>query len=154
MELILNSDSFLEINSSLIPTGKVLPVEGTVFDFRKGRQILQGVNSEHLQTKIVGGGYDHPFLIKANSQKALSLLDRESGRKIEIETDEPCVVLYSGNMLENDYWIRGTQSKKYLGLCLETQKPPNMIDHPNFPSYILEANQVYTTKTKYSFTLI
>lgn len=153
-ELILKSDSFLELDSSLIPTGKILPVEGTVFDFRKGRQILQGVESEHPQTKLVGGGYDHPFLLNDNHQKEISLLDRESGRKIDIETDEPCVVLYTGNMLEGHYEIRGKQSNKYLGLCLETQKPPNMMDHPDFPSSILEENQVYTSKTKYSFTLI
>lgn len=153
-ELTLKSDGFLELDSSLIPTGKVLPVEGNVFDFREGRQILQGVESEHPQIKLVGGGYDHPFLLNSNHQKEISLLDRESGRKIEVETDEPCVVVYTGNMLEDNYEIRGTQSQKHLGLCLETQKPPNMIDHPHFPSSILEANQVYTTKTKYSFTLI
>ncbi|GAA3329747.1 hypothetical protein GCM10020331_079480 [Ectobacillus funiculus] len=52
---------FLELDPSFIPTGKVLSVEDTVFDFRKGLQIVQGVNSEHPQIKLVGGGYDHPF---------------------------------------------------------------------------------------------
>jgi len=153
-ELTLKSDGFLELDPSFIPTGKVLSVEDTVFDFRKGLQIVQGVNSEHPQIKLVGGGYDHPFLLNANHQQEITLVDYESGRKLEIETDEPCVVLYTGNSLEEGLTIGGVPSEKHLGLCLETQLPPNMINNPNFPSAVLEANEVYSTKTKYAFKLI
>lgn len=150
-ELTLNSDYFLELDSSLIPTGNVLSVENTVFDFREGQQILRGIHSEHPQTMIVGGGYDHPFLLNGNNQQEIILTESESGRKLEIETDQPCVVLYTGNSLQSGYTIGKVQSEKYLGLCLETQIPPNMIDNPHFPSMILEANEVYTAKTKYAF---
>lgn len=150
-ELTLKSDFFLELDDQFIPTGWKIPVAGTIFDFRQGRRILEGTQSEHPQTRIVGGGYDHPFLLNANHQQEILLVDRESGRKIEIETDEPCVILYTGNSLTNDFKIRGKQAEKHLGLCLETQKPPNMIDHPEFPTIVLEANQPYKTKTTYSF---
>ena len=150
-ELTLKSDYFLELDNQFIPTCRKIPVDGTVFDFRKGRKILEGTKSEHPQTRIVGGGYDHPFLLNANHQHEILLADRESGRKIEIETDELCVILYTGNSLSPDFKIRGKQSEKHLGVCLETQKPPNMIDHPEFPTLILEANQPYQTKTTYSF---
>lgn len=150
-ELTLKSDRFLALDPSLIPTGDVLSVEGTVFDFRKGQQILQGVRSQHPQTKIVGGGYDHPFLLHTNHQQEITLVDYESGRKLEIETDEPCVVLYTGNSLEKGFTIGGVPSQKHLGLCLETQIPPNIINNPDFPSAVLEANEVYATKTKYTF---
>lgn len=153
-ELTLKSDSFLELDLSLIPTGNVLSVDGTVFDFRKGQQILQGVRSQHPQTKIVGGGYDHPFLLHTNHQQEIILVDYESGRMLEIGTDEPCVVLYTGNALENGVTIGGVPSEKHLGLCLETQRPPNMINNPDFPSAVLEANKVYSTKTKYAFKCI
>lgn len=152
-ELWLQSDRFLELDTGLIPTGNAVPVEGTVFDCRKGRNIMEVVSSEHPQIKRVGGGYDHPFVLTNNHQREIVLVDKESGRKLEIETDEPCVVVYTGNSLSNDMTIRGTPCEKYLGMCLETQKPPNMIHHPDFPSLLVEANQAYTTKTIYSFGL-
>jgi aldose 1-epimerase len=147
-ELKLKSDAFLELDASLLPTGKVIPVDGTVFDFREGQKIARGIESDHPQTEIVGGGFDHPFLLSAQNHKQISLYDRESGRKLEMETEEPTVVFYTGNMLGNDFSIRGKQTEKHLGLCLETQKPPG--DH-NFPSLIVEKDQVYTSMTKYIF---
>ncbi|AGK53964.1 aldose epimerase family protein [Bacillus sp. 1NLA3E] len=153
-EVTLKSDSYLELDDQLLPTGTFLPVENTVFDFRNGQQVLQGVNSGHPQTKIVGNGFDHPFLLNTNNDQEISLVDHESGRKLVIETDQPCVVFYSGNALNNKFKIRGVQSVQHLGLCLETQIPPNMIDHPNFLSAILEANELYSTKTKYAFGIV
>lgn len=149
-ELTLNSDKFLELDDALLPTGKIVPVEGTVFDFRGGQQIAIGIESGHPQTKIVGGGFDHPFLLKGQSQREILLLDPVSGRKLEIETDEPAVVFYTGNMLPNDFFIRGRRSEKHLGLCLETQKPPGMMEQ--MPSLFLEKDQVYRSVTKYSFS--
>jgi aldose 1-epimerase len=143
-ELTLPSDGFLELDHALLPTGKIIPVEGTVFDFRKSRRVGEGIESGNPQTVMVGGGYDHPFLLNQNEQ--ISLFDRESGRKLEIETDAPAVVFYSGNALPDDFSIRGVQSQKHLGLCLETQKPPGMID-----ALFVEKNQVYVSKTKYRF---
>lgn len=147
-ELTLKSDAYLELDASLLPTGKVIPVDETVFDFRGGQKAARGIESEHPQTVIVGGGFDHPFLLSAQNQRQISLYDRESGRKLEIETDEPAVVFYTGNMLGNDFSIKGKQADKHLGLCLETQKPPS---HPNFPSLVVDKNEIYTSKTKYIF---
>jgi aldose 1-epimerase len=154
-ELMLQSNAFLELDSSFIPTGEIILVEGTPFDFRKSKQIGKGIEAGHPQMTLVGGGYDHPFLLTPlQNQNQMTLIDRESGRKLEIETVEPAVVFYSGNMLTDHFKIRGKQSQKYLGLCLETQKPPNMIKNPKFPSILLEKDQLYTTQTKYKFGLI
>jgi aldose 1-epimerase len=153
-ELTLKSDFYLELDASYIPTGNVIPVENTVFDFRKGQKVSSGFQANDPQTKLVGGGFDHPFLLNVNNLKEITLVDKESGRKVEIETEEPCVVLYTGNSLANDFMIRGKRSEKHLGLCLETQKAPNMFNRPDFPSIIIEANKPYTTKTKYSFQIL
>jgi aldose 1-epimerase len=146
-ELTLPSDRFLELDEALLPIGRMIPVEGTVFDFQKGRRISEGIESGDPQTIMVGGGFDHPFLL--NQKGPICLFDHESGRKLEIETEEPAVVFYSGNMLPDDFSIRGVQSQKHLGLCLETQKPPGMMD-----ALFLEKNQVYLSKTKYRFALV
>jgi aldose 1-epimerase len=143
-ELTLPSDRFLELDGALLPTGKVIPVEGTVFDFQNGRRVSEGIESGHPQTVIVGGGFDHPFLLNPEGQ--ICLVDHTSGRKLEIETEESAVVLYSGNMLPDDFSIRGVRSQKHLGLCLETQKPPGAMD-----SLVVEKDQVYLSRTKYRF---
>jgi aldose 1-epimerase len=150
--LTLKSDRFLELNEELIPTGELLPVENTSFDFRSGRKIKDGTKTNEPQNILAGKGYDHPFLLADNQNKEIQLYDEESGRCIEIETDQPAVVLYTGNQLEDNFSIRGVASRSYLGLCLETQGLPDSLNHPHFPSAILEKDEVYKSVTKYKFT--
>ncbi len=69
-----------------------------------------------------------------------------------VETNQPCVVLYSSNQLQGDFTIQeGVQARKYLGLCLETQGLPDAIHHPHFPSIVLDKGETYELKTVYSF---
>lgn len=152
--LTMKSDEFLEIGMDMLPTGKVVSVENTPFDFCKGRSILDGVYSEHQQNLLVGKGYDHPFILNTNQQQEIVLRDEKSGRVLTVETDESCVVLYTGNKLGSAYQVRGIQSKDYLGLCLETQGPPDSIHHPYFSSAILKQGEAYKTTTKYTFTTL
>lgn len=148
--LQLDSDQFLELDKELLPTGKKLNVDGTVFDFRHGRKIRDGIESRHPQNVLVGNGYDHPFLLKGDKNPII-LQDQESGRILEVETDQPAVVLYTSNSLTDDFSIRGRRSKKYLGVCLETQGVPDAIHHPEFPSVVLNPGEEYTARTKYAF---
>ncbi|MFN7252649.1 MAG: aldose epimerase family protein [Anaerobacillus sp.] len=149
--LQLKSNQFVELNAELVPTGEQLSVEGTPFDFRTGRKIIDGATSAHPQNQLAGEGYDHPFLLSENKQNEIILSDEESGRSLVIETDQPCVVLYTGTQLQDDYKIGDVQSRKYLGLCLETQGVPDAINHPHFPSVVLKKGQKYFSETKYSF---
>ena len=153
-ELTINSSRFIELNKDLLPTGNILGVEGTAFDFKEGRKVRDGVASTHPQNILAQKGYDHPFILDANHQGEIRLVDYDSGRKLIVETDEPVVVLYTGNKLENDSYLRGVKACNYLGLCLETQGPPDSVNHPNFDSAILEVGKEYNSKTKYSFGLI
>ncbi|MDP4083241.1 MAG: aldose epimerase family protein [Bacillota bacterium] len=152
-QLILKSNTFLELDEKYIPTGKILEVNGTPFDFQIGRKIVDGVNSNHPQNILVGNGYDHPFLLNENNNNEILVMDSESGRKLTIETDQPAVVLYTSNQLPDSFSIRGIQSEKYLGLCLETQGLPDSIHHPHFPSSILKKEEVYCSVTKYKFSV-
>ena len=105
-ELTVGSGSFVELDNSLLPTGNTIPVEVCVFDFRNGRKISEGINSQHPQIEIVGGGYDHPFLLNGESLSKMSLADRESGRLMEVETDRPAIIFFSGNNMDGDITIR------------------------------------------------
>ncbi|WAA09271.1 aldose epimerase family protein [Fervidibacillus albus] len=149
--LTMKSDKFLELDKNLLPTGNVLNVEGTVFDFRQGRKIRDGIHSSHPQNVIVGHGYDHPFLL-SEREEAIVLVEETNGRKLTIETNQPAVILYTGNSLAEGYRIKeGIFSKKYLGLCLETQSFPDAVHHAHFPSIVLHPGQRYQSETTYIF---
>ncbi|MFS0600383.1 hypothetical protein [Peribacillus frigoritolerans] len=70
-----------------------------------------------------------------------------------VETDEPYIVLYTGNRLEDTFLIRGIPCQKHLGLCRETQHPPNAIHNQQLPSILLEKNKEYHSKTRFTFTV-
>ncbi len=152
-KLKLDSSRYLEVTPQLLPTGNILDVKDTVFDFRSGRKIEEGINSNDQQNIIAGRGYDHPFILDSHHNQEIILQDEESGRVLTIETDAVGVVLYTGNHIPNDLDIYGVQSRPNLGLCLETQGLPDAIHHANFPSTILQKNQIFTTTTTYTFSV-
>lgn len=149
--LKLKSNKFLELDYDLIPTGKLIDVTGTPFDFTQEQSIKTGVNSNDVQNVLVGQGYDHPFLLDSNHDEEIVLKDPHNGRTLTVETDEVGVIVYSGNGLGEGTSICGIPSRKYLGICLETQGLPNAVHHPTFPSVILDKNDKYHSMTKYRF---
>ena len=149
--LQLKSSSFLELGEDLIPTGELLPVEGTPFDFRKEAPISQGVANGIEQNKLAGGGYDHPFCLDSRFEKEIILEDSQSGRKLVVETDQPAVVIYTCNQYEGDYSIRGVKPHDHMAICLETQGYPDAINQPHFPSIVLKKEDTYKAVTRYSF---
>lgn len=152
--LTIKSNQFLELDHEFIPTGHYLNVENTPFDFRNENVIKSGTNSQHPQNVLVGNGYDHPFILDKNHENEVLLKDPESGRILTIETDEPAVVVYSGNSLQSEGNFRGVPSRPYLGICLETQAFPDAIHHSHFPSIALEKGQSYSSVTKYKFGVV
>ncbi|WP_226666602.1 aldose epimerase family protein [Metabacillus litoralis] len=153
-KLKLKSNEYLELDDLFLPTGKLLSVKNSPFDFVDGKKLNEAILSEDDQIKKVGQGIDHPFLLTENHNEEIVLEDDESGRKLIIETDEESVVVYTSNMLEGDFSIRGVQAEKYLGICLETQGLPDSINQPTFKPCILDVGEEYKTSTTYKFTRI
>ncbi|WP_066368997.1 aldose epimerase family protein [Neobacillus fumarioli] len=149
--LRLDACGFLELRSDLIPTGKVLNVAETPFDFRAGRPIADGMHSSHPQNILAGNGYDHPLIFSKQGENKIVLSEEESGRVMEMKTNQPCVVFYSGNQLEGSFSVSGVPVRKYLGVCLETQGYPDAIHHPEFPSVVLKPGELYNHVTTYRF---
>ncbi|WP_046176098.1 aldose epimerase family protein [Domibacillus indicus] len=147
--LQMDSDRYAELNDQLLPTGRLQPVEGTAFDFRRGQTIQAGVKSNDPQNKLAGKGYDHPFVL--NGDGGITLSDEESGRVLRIKTDQECVVLYSGTQITNGVLLDGGESRKYAGLCLETQGLPDSIHHPGFPQNTIQPGENYASRTVYRF---
>ncbi|MFP3720774.1 aldose epimerase family protein [Niallia circulans] len=150
-ELIADVDRFLELREDFIPTGKMIPTNNTPFDFAEGKALKEGKDNDFEQNRIVGNGYDHPLVFAENGSHSAILRDRESGREMSLITNQPAVVLYTGNMLEDQYRFNGVIAKKYLGVCLETQGLPDAVNHPQFPSVVLKPGETYHAETKLKF---
>lgn len=149
-ELILNASHYTPVDAGLIPTGEILSVEGTPFDFREKHTVGERIDD-------VNGGYDHNFVISEapadTLQKVGTLYSPESGRAMNVLSMEPGVQFYSGNFLDGSLSSpEGTPFEQHSALCLETQHFPNSPNEPGFPSTILEPGEEYHTVTVYQFT--
>ena len=153
-ELWINADHFLPVDSTLIPTGEIRPVDGTPFDFRQPTAIGARINANDEQIKF-GGGYDHCWVLNDWDKKLkrqISVYEPTTGRYMEIFTDQPGVQFYSGNFLDGS--IKGKKGIVYkhrYALVLESQHFPDSPNHPNFPSTILEPGETYHTVTVIKF---
>jgi len=146
--LTINADYYTEVNNELIPTGRLLPVANTPFDFRTPHKIGERIGK-------VKGGYDHNFVLNKKNKElsfAVRLEEPSSGRILEIYTTQPGLQFYSGNFLDGS--ITGKYGKRYFkhyALCLETQHFPDSPNHKNFPNTILNPGERYFQKTIYRF---
>jgi len=153
-ELTIHADSFTEIDSGLIPTGKLASVEGTPLDFRRAELIGARIGASDEQVRIAGG-YDHNFVLSHESRalsSAAQVFEPESGVVMEVLTTEPGMQFYSGNFL--DAARPGKHGHQYnfrAGFCLETQHFPDSPNHPEFPSTILRPGDELRSRTEYRF---
>ena len=155
-ELWLDADTYLPTDETLIPTGEIKSVEGTPFDFRVPKTIGRDFNT-HNQDLIYAGGYDHCFNFVAGETKSpkirAKVIHKESGRIMEMYTNQPCVQFYSGNFLTNSKFPfkNNCSQEKQMAFCLETQHMPDSINHPNFTNVILNPEEKYDYTTIYRF---
>lgn len=137
------------VNDKLIPTGAITPVTGTAYDFLKPRTIGS-------KFRDLPNGYDINYVLDGQNGKHFNKVavvqDDKSGRKMELWTNKPGVQFYTSNMLEDTKGKGGYLYKKYAGLCLETQGFPDSVNHPNFPSQIVNPGDNYKHVMVYRFT--
>lgn len=153
-ELTLEADRFTPVDSGLIPTGVLQPVEGTPFDFRKPAVIGSRINDSNEQLKL-GKGYDHNWVLNRKGgsvELAARVREPRSGRVMEVLTDQPGIQFYTGNFLDGSIHGKfGAMYKQRCALCLETQHFPDSPNHPDFPSTVLKPGQEYKTSTIFRF---
>ncbi len=157
-KLMIASNEITPVDKDLIPTGVMMPVEGTPFDFTAPTVISKGINDEHEQIKF-GLGYDHnwvldPAAFDENGMALASVLvDTVTGRKMEVLTTEPGIQFYSGNFMNDKTIGKGGKVYDYrYGLCLETQHYPDTPNKPQFPTTLLKPGEEYRTTTIYRFS--
>ena len=146
--LTIPASHYTPVDATLIPTGALQPVAGTVFDFTHGRLIGQDIRDGHDPQIVAGRGYDHNFALDAGLTKepklAARLEDPHSGRVLEVWSTEPGLQVYTGNFLD------GTRVGKHGhlyrmgdGIALEPQKFPNAPNEPKFVAARLDPGGIY-----------
>lgn len=154
--LQINADAITAYDGGGIPTGEIMPVAGTAFDFRTAMPIGPGLRSSHQQM-INGRGYDHNWVLNGAMGDALKvdavLYDPSSGRRLTVSSDQPGLQFYTGNFLDGSTY--GTSGKEYRqgdGLCLEPQHFPDSPNHPDFASTRLDPGQTYKSLMTFDFS--
>lgn len=153
-ELHVFADRYTPVDDTLIPLGELTRVDGTPFDFRKPTRIGARLDEDDAQLQREPG-YDHNFALtrsRAGLQPAARVVERSTGRTMEVATTEPGLQVYSGNFLDGS--IQGKQGRAYhrwYGVCLETQHFPDSPNRPQFPSTVLRPGAEYRSRTVFTF---
>lgn len=150
-KITLTCDEYLEVDEETLPV-KISKVDNSIFDLRKGRTFNDVFSSNEEQVKIVNCGIDHPFVLSHKEDLDAVCIDEESGRILEMKTDQPAVVIYTGNWLDEVGVISGDiVCRNHFGFCLETQDYPDVLKFIPEKSKIYNENKKYMQKTTFIF---
>ncbi len=141
--LAIHCDHYLPVDEYLIPTGEILPVDGSAWDFRRKKRIREDIDAI--------GGYDHCFvrtMDRSECGPVAGVYEPYSGRTMDLSTTEPGVQFYSGNNLDA---FQAHGINKHQGFCLETQFFPDAVNREEFPSILLKPGELYHQRTVHSF---
>jgi aldose 1-epimerase len=154
-QLLIEADGITPVDKTLIPTGVILNVAHTPFDFRSAAVVGARIGESNEQMGF-GRGYDHNWVLRnydGKVRKAAELYEPGSGRLMTVSTDQPGLQFYTGNFLDGTAKGKGGVAYQYrTGLCLEAQAFPDTPNKPQFPSVTLRPDKVYRQTTMYQFS--
>ncbi|MEO6499896.1 MAG: aldose epimerase family protein [Mucilaginibacter sp.] len=153
--LHIDADSYIPVDGTLIPTGKIEKVAGTPFDFTRPATIGQRINVENEQLRD-GKGYDHNYVLNKHddTQSIATITGDLSGITLDIYTVEPGLQFYSGNFMAGKNILKyGKPDVFRTSFALETQHYPDSPNQPQFPSTLLKPGETYKTHTVYKFSV-
>lgn len=154
--LQINADRYTPVDSTLIPTGKLEPVENTAFDFRQPTAIATNLAKDGEQIKN-GNGFDHNYVLNEpgtdGMHKAATIVGDKTGIVMEVITQEPGLQFYGGNFMQSKNKMKGGIADEFrTAFCLETQHFPDSPNQSSFPSTVLEPGKTYETTSIYRFS--
>lgn len=142
--LHIEAERYTPTDAALIPTGEMVTVANTPLDFRAATPIGSRLHET--------GGYDLSYVLSNGRRCAAVLLHPRTGRRMNVTTSSPALVLYTGNYLDGT--LRGKKGAlypQYAGVCLETGYLPDSLHHAGFPSIMLRPGQCYREQCVYRF---
>ncbi|MEM9301755.1 MAG: aldose epimerase family protein [Pseudomonadota bacterium] len=145
-EVMINADAFTPIDNDNIPTGELLPVQGSCFDFREPAVLGQRLNDPDEQLGRADG-FDHNYVLppmNGGIRLAARARSPETGVTLSVYTTQPGLQFYSGQGLAEPF-------QPFQGLCFEGQAFPDAPNQPGFPAALLEPGQSYRQRIRYAF---
>ena len=155
-QMTIHANRIVPTNDAGIPTGRLMNVARTPFDFTKPHAIGQRINTNHIQITN-GKGYDHNWVLNNQDGKvalAATVTESTTGRILEVLTDQPGIQFYTGNYLDGTLTGRGNKTYSHrFGFCLETQIYPDSPNQESFPKAILRPGETYKHHCTYKFSV-
>lgn len=145
----IKADQFTLNADDCVPTGEIVPVEGTAMDFRTPKAIGRDADNDEPSVKPFGG-YDSNFVISGHP--VATTVGDQTGITMVTDTDQPGVQLYTANALTDRKGKGGKEYSSRSAFCLETQHYPDSIHHPQWPSCILRKDEAFHSFTSYTFS--
>ncbi len=153
-KLQVKANNYLPVHSTLIPNGEICPVKDSYFDFLEYRIIADQLNADDEQQKLVGGGFDHNFVLLDNREPAAQLFSPQTGRSLALYTDLPGLQVYTANFPPAGLDKRGREFAVHDAVCLEPQYFPNAINQSNFTAPIFTPEHSYNHFISYKFSVL
>ncbi len=125
-ELYIKASNYLELNENLTPTGAILKVKNSDYNFLKKKKI------EHLRI-------DDTFIFDNAKEGQISLYAENTGIEMTVTTNQPAVVVFIPKTID--------------AICLETQNFPDAPNHKNFPSAVLNVGDTYCNESIFKFKI-
>lgn len=154
--LQLAAEKFLPTDDTAIPTGELESVVGTPMDFLEQHLIGERIGDDYIHLKY-GKGYDHCWAIDGFQKGKLSyagcLYEPQSGRKVSVSTTQPGIQIYTGNWLSGSPMSKmGVEYEDRSGVAMECQAFPDSPNKPQFPSVVLQPEEIYQETIIYTFS--
>ncbi|KAH6763402.1 Galactose mutarotase-like superfamily protein [Perilla frutescens var. hirtella] len=146
----IRANHITPVDQNTVPTGEIMPIKGTPFDFTTESKIGSRINE-------VGIGYDHNYVLDCGEEKsglkhAAKLKDPASSRTLNLWTNAPGMQFYTANYVNGVVGKGGAAYGKHSAACLETQGFPNAINQPNFPSVVVKPGEKYNHSMLFEFS--
>lgn len=153
-KMTILADQITEVDKNMIPTGKLIDVKGTAFDFTVAKKIGRDIEKTENDQLKKAHGYDHNYVVKGYNGKKRKIAvaeDAKSGRSMEVYSDLPGVQFYSGNWIAENNGKEGNKNCRRKGFCLETQYFPDAMNQDGFEKPVFGPGKNYDTETVYRF---
>lgn len=148
-EIQLFASKITPVDSQLIPTGQISDIKGSAYDFLQPREIGSRINE-------LPSGYDINYVLDGQEHEHLNKVavvrENKSGREMQLWSNQVGVQFYTANSLSNVKGKGGFVYSNHAGFCLETQGFPDSVNHPNFPSQIVNPGETYKHVMVFRFT--
>ncbi len=150
-EVMICADAYTRADAESIPTGEIVPVEGTPMDFRQMKPIGKEIEADY-EALHLGGGYDHNWVLNGiGTRKVAAMHSEATGITMEVYTDLPGMQLYTGNFIVRETGKNGAIYEKRHAACFETQYFPDAVHKDHFQGPVVRAGETYDTTTTYKF---